>query len=163
MCRTMKELENAVADYRSLKALKEQLEEELKAVERKRERYQCWCTCTLQHWAVLQRCWFRLRSWYLHLAGFKWWCRRRIWWYPTLSERRGNPYSEETHLGCTRQNASEHLIIWLCYRHDGQGGHTEVKDNKKLRRITLILLIVKLVCDVIALISYQRKDDSTKH
>lgn len=34
MCRTMKELENAVADYRSLKALKEQLEEELKAVER---------------------------------------------------------------------------------------------------------------------------------
>ena len=34
MCRTMKELENAIADYRSLKALKEQLEEELKAVER---------------------------------------------------------------------------------------------------------------------------------
>lgn len=34
MCRTMKELENAVADYRSLKAMKEQLEEELKAVER---------------------------------------------------------------------------------------------------------------------------------
>ena len=32
MCRTMKELDNAVADYRSLKALKEQLEEELKAV-----------------------------------------------------------------------------------------------------------------------------------
>ena len=53
--------------------------------------------------------------------------------------------------------------LLLCYRHDGQGGHTEVKDNKKLRRITLILLIVKLVCDVISLISYQRKDDSTKH
>ena len=34
MCRTMKELENVVADYRSLKAMKEQLEEELKAVER---------------------------------------------------------------------------------------------------------------------------------
>ena len=34
MCRTMKELENAIADYRSLKAMKEQLEEELKAVER---------------------------------------------------------------------------------------------------------------------------------
>ena len=34
MCRTMKELENVVADYRSLKAIKEQLEEELKAVER---------------------------------------------------------------------------------------------------------------------------------
>ena len=53
--------------------------------------------------------------------------------------------------------------LLLCYRHDGQGGHTEVKDKKKLRRITLILLIVKLVCDVISLISYQRKDDSTKH
>ena len=66
-------------------------------------------------------------------------------------------------MGRTRQNASEHLIIWLRYRHDGQGGHTEVKDKKKLRRITLILLIVKLVCDVISLISYQRKDDSTKH
>ena len=34
MCRTMKELENVVADYRSLKAMKEQLEEELKAVAR---------------------------------------------------------------------------------------------------------------------------------
>lgn len=34
MCRTMKELENVIADYRSLKAMKEQLEEELKAVER---------------------------------------------------------------------------------------------------------------------------------
>lgn len=34
MCRTMKELENAVADYRSLKAMKEQLEEEMKAAER---------------------------------------------------------------------------------------------------------------------------------
>ena len=33
-----------------------------------------------------------------------------------------------------------------------------MKDNKKLRRITLMLLIVKLVCDVISLISYQRKD-----
>ena len=31
MCRTMKELENTVADYRSLKALKEDLEEQLKA------------------------------------------------------------------------------------------------------------------------------------
>ena len=29
MCRTMKELENVVADYRSLKALKEELEEQL--------------------------------------------------------------------------------------------------------------------------------------
>mgnify|MGYP004629822401 FL=1 len=34
MCRTMNELEKVVADYRSLKAMKEQLEEELKAVER---------------------------------------------------------------------------------------------------------------------------------
>ena len=34
MCRTMKELENVVADYRSLKALKEELEEQLKDVER---------------------------------------------------------------------------------------------------------------------------------
>ena len=32
MCRTMKELENVVADYRSLKAMKEQLEEELKVL-----------------------------------------------------------------------------------------------------------------------------------
>lgn len=34
MCTTMHELETVVADYRSLKALKEQVEEELKAVER---------------------------------------------------------------------------------------------------------------------------------
>lgn len=34
MCRTMKELERVVADYRSMKAMKEQIEEELKAVER---------------------------------------------------------------------------------------------------------------------------------
>ena len=34
MCRTMKELENTVADYRSLKALKEDLEEQLKSLER---------------------------------------------------------------------------------------------------------------------------------
>ena len=34
MCTTINELEKVVADYRSLKALKEQLEEELKAVER---------------------------------------------------------------------------------------------------------------------------------
>ncbi len=34
MCRTMNELENVVADYRSLKALKEDLEEQLKALER---------------------------------------------------------------------------------------------------------------------------------
>lgn len=34
MCRTMKELENAVRDYRSMKALKEQLETELKEIER---------------------------------------------------------------------------------------------------------------------------------
>ena len=34
MCRTMKELESVVADYRSLKAMKEQLEEEMKAAER---------------------------------------------------------------------------------------------------------------------------------
>ena len=34
MCRTMIELEQVVADYRGLKAMKEQLEEELKAVER---------------------------------------------------------------------------------------------------------------------------------
>ena len=31
MCRTMNELEKVIADYRSLKAMKEQLEEELKA------------------------------------------------------------------------------------------------------------------------------------
>lgn len=34
MCRTMNELEKIVADYRSLKAMKEQLEEEMKAAER---------------------------------------------------------------------------------------------------------------------------------
>lgn len=34
MCRTINELEKVVADYRSLKAMKEQLEEEMKAVER---------------------------------------------------------------------------------------------------------------------------------
>lgn len=34
MCKTLKELENIVDDYRSLKALKEELEEELKAAER---------------------------------------------------------------------------------------------------------------------------------
>ena len=34
MCKTMNELEKIVADYRSLKALKDELEKELKAVER---------------------------------------------------------------------------------------------------------------------------------
>lgn len=34
MCRTMNELEKAIADYRSLKALKEDLEEQLKDIER---------------------------------------------------------------------------------------------------------------------------------
>lgn len=34
MCKTMQELENTVADYRSLKALKEDLEEQLKGLER---------------------------------------------------------------------------------------------------------------------------------
>ena len=34
MCRTMNELEKVIADYRGLKAMKEQLEEELKALER---------------------------------------------------------------------------------------------------------------------------------
>ena len=34
MCRTMKELEQAVADYRSLKAMKEELEAQLKDAER---------------------------------------------------------------------------------------------------------------------------------
>lgn len=34
MCRTINELEKVVADYRSLKAMKEQLEEEMKAAER---------------------------------------------------------------------------------------------------------------------------------
>lgn len=34
MCRTMNELEKVVADYRSLKALKEELEDQLKDAER---------------------------------------------------------------------------------------------------------------------------------
>ncbi len=34
MCRTMNELENVVADYRSLKALKEELEDQIKELER---------------------------------------------------------------------------------------------------------------------------------
>lgn len=34
MCRTMKELEIVIADYRSLKTLKEEVEEQLKAAER---------------------------------------------------------------------------------------------------------------------------------
>lgn len=34
MCMTMNELEKVVADYRSLKAMKEELEEQLKAAER---------------------------------------------------------------------------------------------------------------------------------
>ena len=34
MCKTMNELEKVVADYRSLKALKEELEEQLKDAER---------------------------------------------------------------------------------------------------------------------------------
>lgn len=34
MCRTMSQLENVVADYRSLKALKEDLEEQIKSLER---------------------------------------------------------------------------------------------------------------------------------
>ena len=34
MCRTMKQLESIVADYRSLKTLKEELDEQLKAMER---------------------------------------------------------------------------------------------------------------------------------
>ena len=33
MCKTMKELEIMIADYRSLKAMKEELEEQLKAAE----------------------------------------------------------------------------------------------------------------------------------
>ena len=36
MCRTMNELEKFIADYRSLKALKEDLEEQLKDIERER-------------------------------------------------------------------------------------------------------------------------------
>ena len=34
MCRTMKQLENVVADYRSLKAMKDQLDAEIKDLER---------------------------------------------------------------------------------------------------------------------------------
>ena len=34
MCTTMQELEQVISDYRGLKAMKEQLDEELKAVER---------------------------------------------------------------------------------------------------------------------------------
>lgn len=34
MCKTMNQLENVVADWRSLKALKDELEEQLKALER---------------------------------------------------------------------------------------------------------------------------------
>ena len=34
MCRTISQLENVVADYRSLKALKEDLEEQIKSLER---------------------------------------------------------------------------------------------------------------------------------
>lgn len=34
MCKTMQQLEKTVTDYRSLKAMKEQLDEELKAMER---------------------------------------------------------------------------------------------------------------------------------
>lgn len=34
MCRTMNQLESVVADYRSLKALKEDLEEQIKSLER---------------------------------------------------------------------------------------------------------------------------------
>ena len=34
MCRTMNELKSVITDYRGLKAMKEQLEEELKALER---------------------------------------------------------------------------------------------------------------------------------
>lgn len=34
MCRTMNELEKVIADYRSLKAMKEELEEQLKDLER---------------------------------------------------------------------------------------------------------------------------------
>lgn len=34
MCTTMKELEVVIADYRSLKAMKEELEEQLKSIER---------------------------------------------------------------------------------------------------------------------------------
>jgi glutamate-1-semialdehyde aminotransferase len=41
MCRTMNELEKVIADYRSLKSMKEQLEEELKAVERDHRLHGC--------------------------------------------------------------------------------------------------------------------------
>lgn len=34
MCKTMKELESVVSDYRSLKVLKDELDEQLKALER---------------------------------------------------------------------------------------------------------------------------------
>lgn len=34
MCRTMNELENVVAEYRSMKAMKEELEEQIKDLER---------------------------------------------------------------------------------------------------------------------------------
>ena len=34
MCRTMKELEKVVTDYRSMKAMKEELDEQIKALER---------------------------------------------------------------------------------------------------------------------------------
>lgn len=34
MCKTMQELESKVSDYRSLKALKEELDEQVKAIER---------------------------------------------------------------------------------------------------------------------------------
>lgn len=34
MCRTLRELENVVADYRSLKTLKDELDEQIKALER---------------------------------------------------------------------------------------------------------------------------------
>lgn len=34
MCKTMKELENIVSDYRSLRAMKEEIDEQVKALER---------------------------------------------------------------------------------------------------------------------------------
>lgn len=34
MCRTLRELQNVVADYRSLKTLKDELDEQIKALER---------------------------------------------------------------------------------------------------------------------------------
>ena len=46
MCRTMNELEKVIADYRGLKAMKEQLEEELKICPNRKEildhQYSCW-------------------------------------------------------------------------------------------------------------------------